>query len=54
MESFAGCLLVCPCFVVSRFIKFTLVASNATMYVADADVTFCFNSTQIVSLYMYM
>ena len=41
-------------FVVSRFIKFTLVASKDTMYVADADVTFCFNSTRIVSLYMYM
>ena len=23
------------------------------MYVADADVTFCFASTRIVSLYMY-
>ena len=41
-------------FVVSRFIKFTLVASKDTMYVADADVTFYFNSTRIVSLYMYM
>ena len=53
LERFAVCLLVCPCFVVSRFIKFTLVASKATMYVADADVTFCFASTRIVSLYMY-
>ena len=54
MESFAGCLLVCPCFVVSRFIKFTIVASKATMYVAEVDVTFCFSNTRIVSLYMYM
>ena len=28
-------------FVVSHFIKFTLVASKATMYVDEVDVTFC-------------
>ena len=45
-------LAVCLC--VPRFIKFTLVASKATMYVAEFDVTFCFSSMRIVSFYMYM
>ena len=33
---------------------FTAGMKKATMYVTDADITFCFNSMRIVSLYMYM